>query len=493
MRCSLKFVADRRIGPVPPALFGHLLARRMGVAEEGLHDPSHPRADAFGIRQDIEPLIRDLRPTVFRWPGGCTGTSYHWLDGVGPVAERPRTIDVHFGTEIGYGFGTNEFIAWCRRVGAEPLINWNMGTGTFDEALAWLEYCNRDGRTRWAELRRSHGIERPHNVRYWQLGNESYGWWELGQTSAAGYAETAREWAKGARHIDPSIGIVALAGRLEEPLAWASTVIPAVAPYVDYVTFHAFWTKSGPGDPWYRVVAGPHRAEWYVRALAGLIAIAGREVERARPLSVAITEWNTSDFGVHMADTPTRSAYQPYYTLGDALANASFLNMLLRESRHVSLATSAQILNVRGHIMANDEGVWPETIYWPYHMLVNRRGADVLDAWIESEAFSVPEMRLTGMPYLDAAVTLDPDGRVACSLVNRHRDEPLTVRIATPGAGFRAEATLHLLAHDDPLARNGPRDPDRVRPVTSALQVDGTSPEVELPPHSYAVLELQLA
>jgi alpha-L-arabinofuranosidase len=493
MRSSVTFLTDRAVGPVPPTLFGHLLARRTGVAEEGLHDPTHPSADAYGIRQDIEPLIRGLKPTVFRWPGGCTGASYHWLDGVGPVEERPRTIDVHFGTEVGYKFGTNEFIAWCRRMGAEPLVNWNMGTGTFDEALAWLEYCNRNGSTRWAKLRREHGVEQPHNVRYWQLGNETYGWWELGQTTAAQYGETAREWAKGARHIDPSIAIVALGGRLEEKLDWASTVIPLVAPYADYVTFHAFWKKSGPGDPWYRVLAGPHWAEWYARALTGLIAIAQREVERARPLSVAITEWNTSDFGVHMADTPTRSAYQPYYTLQDALANAGFLNMLLRESRSVKLTTSAQILNVRGHIMANDEGVWPETIYWPYHMLVNNLGDTVLDAWVDSEAFSVPEMQLHGMPYLDAAVTSDPGGRIACSLVNRHRDEPLTVRIASPGARFRSEARIALLHHSDPLAKNGPRDPGNVAPTVATQQVDETAPEIELPPHSYALLELQLA
>jgi len=494
VQARLRIDPERRVGPFRKNLFGHLLARRNGVAEEGLHDPSDPSADGFGVRQDIERLIRPVKPSVFRWPGGCTGTSYHWLDGVGPAEDRPRNIDLHFGWEAGYQFGTNEFVSWCRRMGAEPLINWNMGTGTLDEAVAWLDYCNGTGGTKWAELRREHGVSDPHAVRLWQLGNEIYGAWELGHTTAEQYAETAREWARAARRTDPSIEIIALGGALTHSLDWAWKVVPEVARFVDYITFHAFWPKTTAlGDPWYALQAGPHRAEQYIRALRSIIDVARREVPGARPMHVAITEWNTADFGVHMGETPDRSAFQPYYDLRDALANASFLNILLRESDTVRLATSAQILNVRGHIMANDEGVWRETIYWPLHMVANLSGAGVLDAWLECDTFSVPEQRLYDLPILDVAITLDSEeGRLVASLVNRHPTEPISVRFDSLGNSIAAEATCHLLHHEDVGAMNGPTAPDAVQPKISTVDLGERAPTYELPPHSYAILEMHL-
>ncbi len=507
MRASLRIDPQRVIGALPKRLFGHLLARRLGVAEEGLHDPSHPTADAHGIRQDIEQLIRGLEPSVFRWPGGCTGTSYHWLDGVGPVDRRPRNIDLHFGWETGYRFGTNEFIAWCRRMGAEPLMNWNMGTGTLDEAVAWLEYCNRTGGTHYAELRKQHGVEEPHRVRLWQLGNETYGNWEIGHTTAEHYAEVAREWAKAARTVDPSIEIVAQAGALTHNLDWAATVIPSLAPHVDFLTFHAFWRKTvgsrgmppacDPSikgdDPWYFVLAGPHLAEAYIRSLQGLIASARRDLARTRPMKVAITEWNTADFAVHMADNPSLATFQPYYDLRDALANASFLNILLRESRTVTLATSAQALNVRGHVMANDRGVWREPIYWPLQMIARLMAPVVLDTWADSAGFTAPEYRLDNLQTLDAAATLDPDRkRLVLSLVNRNRDQPLEVRLSLHDARINARARVTLLHHDDPSAMNGPDQPDNVHPTASEMTLNAPAPVYELPPHSHAVVELTL-
>ncbi len=474
------------------------------MAEEGLHDPVHPTADAHGVRQDIEGLIRGLEPSVFRWPGGCTGTSYHWLDGVGPTAERPRNIDLHFGWETGYRFGTDEFLAWCRRMGAEPLMNWNMGTGTLEEAMAWLEYCNRNDGTQYAQLRKKNGHQEPYGVKLWQLGNETYGQWEIGHTSAANYAEIASEWAKTARKIDQQIEIVALAGALTHSLDWAATVIPIVAPHVDFMTFHAFWRKTVgsrgmppandpnlKGDEWYFVLAGPHLAEAYIHSLKGLIDTARREVPGARPMKVAITEWNTADFAVHMADNPSLATFQPYYDLRDALANAGFLNILLRNSDTVTLATSAQAFNVRGHVMANDKGVWREPIYWPLQMIAAKMGPIVLDTYSDSPGFTAPEYRLEGLQVLDAAATLDPKTRrVALSLVNRSRTEPLEVKLHLAGATVDAEASQTLLHHDDPMAMNGPDQPDNVSPRTTPLTLRDNT--IELPPHSHAVVELQL-
>ena len=195
-------------------------------------------------------MIAACRPGVVRWPGGCTGTSYRWQDGVGPVGERPTKIDLHFGWPIHYDFGTVEFVDWCRRIGAEPHLNFGLAGASLEDAAAWVEYCNRPGGTHYADLRRRHGREEPLGVRYWQIGNEEYGPWELGHCSPAEYARTAREWAKAMRRVDPEVRLLAIggvAGNQQDAGDWAWEVLPKVAPWVDYITFHTYWSASPPG------------------------------------------------------------------------------------------------------------------------------------------------------------------------------------------------------------------------------------------------------
>ena len=493
MKAYVKIDPERQTGRVNPRIFGHLLARRPGVADRGLHYPEHPTADPYGIRQDVEPLIRAVKPTVFRWPGGCTGTSYHWMDGVGPVEARPNKIDLHFGWEANHRFGTNEFLAWCRRMGAEPLLNFAMGTGTFDEAFAWVEYCNGTGNTPNAKLRRQHGFEKPWDVQLWQLGNEMYGEWEIGQTTAASYGETAREWAKAIRRFDPRVQIVAVGGILRTNLDWARTVVPKVAPYVDLITFHAFWLPFGGGDPWYRLMASPNDVERMLEGIASEIRVARAYIPNCRDLRVAITEWN----GMHVLHQHMKESdmeqFEPTYGLQDALANATFWNILKRRSQQVGLATTAQIVNVEGHIMVHERVVWREPIYWPLYMQVNYGGPMLLDTWVDVDAFSMPEMKLEGLPYLDVTTTLDPEqSRVFCSLVNRHPTEGMLVQFALTDCEPTGVVTAHLLYHDDPEAKNGPDQPDNVRPRDVVLGPMGKRFEWEMPPHSYAVVEIPL-
>lgn len=195
MKARMHIDPARAIGTIDPNVYGQFMSRRPGCSEDGLHDPSAETADEHGIRRDVSDAIRACKPSLIRWPGGCTGTSYHWLDGVGPVAERPSKIDLHFGWASRYDFGTDEFLAWCARIGAEPHLSFAMGTGTLEEAAAWVEYCNSAGTTYYADLRRRNGRDEPWNIKYWQLANEMYGPWEVGYCEPREYAVEARDWS----------------------------------------------------------------------------------------------------------------------------------------------------------------------------------------------------------------------------------------------------------------------------------------------------------
>ena len=507
MKARVKIDLERQLGQIDRNIYGQFMCRRPGVSEGGLYAPDEPTADEHGLRQDVVTFIEDLRPPIIRWPGGCTGTSYHWLDGVGPVDERPKNIDLHFGWVARYEFGTGEFIAFCRRLGAEPHLNFAMGTGTLDEAAAWVEYCNGTLDTTYANIRRKHGREEPYNVKYWQLGNEMYGPWEIGHGTPKEYGAQAREWAKVLRRLDRSISIVAVGGGERFVSEWAREVVPEVGPYVDYISFHTYWRETSPTDPWHKVMAGPHNAEEGIEALSAIIRMARRENSRCRDLSIAITEWNVAPVGGMMSHHPVYRPFEPTYHMRDALAVASFINIMQRHCREVTLANVAQSVNVVGLIMVTPDGVWREPVYWPLWMQVRHSGPIALDAWVETDdRFDEPGLDLpglpawlgqrrplSGLPYLDLSATLDPDRRkLYLSMVNRHRDDALRVEVALPETAVSPEGVAHVLTHDDPMAMNSPAGPDNVKPRSQKVDGLGSRFTWELKPHSYTILELDL-
>src|SRR6266542_18572 len=188
---------SRRIGSVDRRIFGNFIEHLGRCIYGGVYDEGSPRADARGFRTDVLEAARPLRIPVLRW-----------LDGVGPRDTRPRRSELAWYAEESNRFGTDEFIEYCRALGTEPFICVNMGSGTMDEAQAWVEYCNGTGKTSWASLRREHGYPEPHRVRYWGLGNEMYGSWQIGNLNAHDYVVRARAFAMVMKRTDPSIQLV---------------------------------------------------------------------------------------------------------------------------------------------------------------------------------------------------------------------------------------------------------------------------------------------
>ena len=183
-------------GDLDRRVLGSFLEHLGRAIYTGVYEPGSRLADAKGFRTDVAREVKELGVPIVRYPGGNFVSGYNWLDGVGPKAQRPVVLDRAWNSIETNQFGTNEFIEWCGMVGAEPLLGMNFGTGTVEMAVAYVEYCNLERGTQWSELRRSHGYDRPHNVRYWCLGNEMDGPWQIGQLQAREYGRKARDAAK---------------------------------------------------------------------------------------------------------------------------------------------------------------------------------------------------------------------------------------------------------------------------------------------------------
>ncbi len=206
---TVQLRADNVIGTTDRRLFGAFIEHLGRCVYGGIFEPGHPTADAHGFRGDVLALVRELAPTIMRYPGGNFVSGYNWEDGVGPVEQRPRRLDLAWMSTETNRFGTNEFIDWCRAAGIEPMLAVNLGTRGGDAARSLVEYCNHPGGTALSDLRRAHGWEQPHGVKFWCLGNEMDGPWQMEAKTAQEYGRIATEAAKMMKWIDGSIELAA--------------------------------------------------------------------------------------------------------------------------------------------------------------------------------------------------------------------------------------------------------------------------------------------
>ncbi|MBL8837244.1 MAG: alpha-N-arabinofuranosidase, partial [Alphaproteobacteria bacterium] len=196
---------DFVLGETDRRLFGAFVEHLGRCVYGGIYEPTHPTADKHGFRGDVLALVRELKPTIMRYPGGNFVSGYNWEDGIGPKEQRPRRLELAWLSTETNEFGTNEFVDWCRAADIEPMLAVNLGTRGSDAARNLLEYCNHPGGTAWSDLRRQHGWEKPHGIKFWCLGNEMDGLWQMERKTAEEYGRIAVETAKMMKWVDPTI------------------------------------------------------------------------------------------------------------------------------------------------------------------------------------------------------------------------------------------------------------------------------------------------
>ena len=482
----------RPLGHVDRNVFGGFVEHLGRCIYGGLYEEGSPLADARGFRGDVLSLLRELRMGVLRWPGGNFVSNYHWADGIGPKDSRPRRPELAWGGEESNRFGTDEFLEYCAELGTEPYICLNMGTGTLEEALAWVEYCNGAGDTAWARRRRDNGHEAPYGVRYWGLGNEMYGDWQVGAVSAEEYVRTATRWARAIKMLDPNAQLVSCG--MNGWNDWDRVVIDGLASLVDLHSLHIY---TGSDDYWTNVLQ-PHQAERAISCARALIERAAYNKKIAKPPRLAYDEWNVwfrTDDG----------ALEERYNFSDALAVATYLNIFIRNSGWVQMANLAQMVNAIAPIVTTPDGVATQPIYYP--VLLHAQAALDLAADVYVTGRTVSPIgtdhhsrwphRVSDLgPFtiVDAAATTSTDhSRLAITLVNRSPDEPETAEIVLRDLVFDSVAEVRTVT-----AERG-RDVRVLPEIEGACLEEGTEiPKgaaltITLPPQSFTVIEVATA
>ena len=243
---------ERTVANLDRRLFGSFLEHLGRAIYGGVYEPGSKLADADGFRKDVLDEVRRLGVPIVRYPGGNFVSGYDWRDGVGPKAERPRVLERAWNSTETNQFGTNEFMAWCRATGVEPLLGLNFGTGGAEMAAALVEYCNVEKGTRWSDLRRRHGVEKPHGVKRWCLGNEMDGPWQIGHMTAREYGRKAADAARQMRIVDPGLQLVACGSSgpgMGTYLDWDREVLEECYEVVDGISLHRYFgLQDGQAD-----------------------------------------------------------------------------------------------------------------------------------------------------------------------------------------------------------------------------------------------------
>lgn len=499
---------DFAIAKTDPRLFGAFVEHLGRCIYGGLYEPGHPQADAQGFRTDVLELVRELNPSILRYPGGNFVSGYNWEDGVGPVEARPRRLDLAWQSTEPNTFGTNEFIDWCSKAGIEPMLAVNLGTRGADAARNLVEYCNHPSGTAWSDLRREHGWDDPHDVKFWCLGNEMDGPWQMEAKTATEYGRIATEAAKMMKWVDPNIELAACgssARTMQTYGSWEDTVLEHCFEHVEYISLHTYLNDfKGETEA---LLASPDLMDSFIEEVVAIAdAVAARRRSDKR-IMLSFDEWNVW-YRTRGSDR-TESGWpvappilEEIYTMKDALAFGGACIALLNHADRVRVACLAQLVNAIAPIMTETGGAaWRQTIFHPFAHFSRYGRGRVLRAQVESPGYATSyfdprgaeEFRypLPDVPYLKLAVVDDEAGGINVFALNRSLDSSLEFDLDARNFPDLTLVEALTMNHTDLEATNTAEQPQRVSPtILDTIKISGSTLHASLPPASWNLLRL---
>jgi len=487
-----------KLAETDPRLYSSFIEHLGRAVYGGIYEPGHPEADEAGFRRDVAILIQEIGVPMIRYPGGNFVSGYNWEDGVGPISERPRRLELAWRTLEPNEVGTNEFIRWAQGIQADVMMAVNLGTRGVDHARNLVEYCNHSSGSYYSDLRRSHGYSEPHGIKTWCLGNEMDGPWQIGQKTAEEYGRLASETGKAMKLVDPTIELVACGSSFRSMptyAQWEATVLEHTYEQVDYLSLHTYYGNAENDTANY--LAKSLDMDLFIKEIVSVCDYIKAKKRSRKTLYLSFDEWNvwfhTLESDKQIVPWQTAPALlEDQYTFEDALMVGSMLITLLNHADRVKIACLAQLVNVIAPIMTINGGVaWKQTIFYPYlHASRYGRGT-VMQASISSPKYDSKDY--TDVPVLDTAVIWNEAGEeLTVFAVNKAMEGTLLLSCDIRDfVGYQVIEHI-VLEHEDVKAANTATHPDKVRPHNrgGAASRDGrlTAP---LPALSWNVIRLR--
>jgi len=497
MKASITLHKEFSIGEVDKRIYGSFIEHLGRAVYRGIYEPGHPDADEKGFRKDVIDLVRELGVPLVRYPGGNFVSGYNWEDGVGPLDKRPARMDLAWATLESNKFGANEFAEWARRAQSDVMMAVNLGTRGPDEARNFLEYCNFPKGSYWSDLRRSHGVNDPHNIKLWCLGNEMDGPWQICHKTADEYGRVAVESAKVMKWTDPSIELVVCGSsnaRMPTFGKWEETVLDHTYEHVDYISLHIYFANNENDTP--NFLGRSMEMDSFIKTVTGICDYVKAKKRSKKQINLSFDEWNVwfhsngQDEKIEKwIESPPR--LEDIYTMEDALVVGCMLITLLKNADRVKIACLAQLVNVIAPIMTEPGGkAWRQSIFYPF-MHASRYGrGTVLRCPVNCNRYDSKEY--TDIPYLETvAVHNDEKNELAIFAVNRSLDGEMELEANIFGyEGYALDE--HIAFHNNDLKAVNSVKGEIVCPEKqNGGSFDGTKLITHLAPASWNVLILR--
>ena len=489
------------VGAIDRRLFGGFVEHLGRHVYDGIYEPSHASADTDGFRQDVIELVKELGVSTIRYPGGNFVSGFKWEDSVGPVAERPRRLDLAWHSTETNEVGLHEFSDWLGKVGSDLMLAVNLGTRGTAEALDLLEYTNIRSGTAFSQRRIDNGRTEPFGVNMWCLGNEMDGPWQLGHRSADDYGKLASQTAKAMRQIDPDLQLVVCgssSAHMPTFGEWERVVLTHAYDDVDYISCHAYYEEKN-GDLG-SFLASSVDMDGFIESVVATADHVKAVNGSSKTIDISFDEWNVWYIDrYHGVDKITGVDNWPVaprlledaYSVADAVVFGSLMISLLKHADRVTSASLAQLVNVIAPIMTEPGGpAWRQTTFFPFATTSRLAQGTALAVKLEAPTYDT-EVYGT-VPLVDAVATHDAaTGSSAVFLVNRSQDSDVTITIDIAALGAVGVLSAVTLSDADTSAANTLADPERVglTPNESATIADGAV-TITLPPVSWTAVEL---
>jgi len=450
----------------------------------------------------VTDLVRELGVSTIRYPGGNFVSGYRWEDGIGPVDERPRRLDLAWHSTETNEVGLDEFAHWLKKVDGELMYAVNLGTRGVEHALDVLEYANLHGGTELSDLRIANGAVEPYDIRMWCLGNEMDGPWQVGHGTPREYGRLAVKTARAMRQIDPTLELVVCgSSSAQMPLfgTWERIVLEETYDEIDFISCHAYYEPFG-GD-YGSFLASAVNMDRFIESVVATAdhvkAVRGSD----KTINISFDEWNVwylsryqeVDRITDAQDWPVAPRLlEDVYSVVDAVVFGNLLISLIRHADRVTAASLAQLVNVIAPIMTEPGGpAWRQTTFFPF--AVTSRLARGVTLELKLDCPTYESERHGVVSVVDAVATHDDaTGDTAVFLVNRSLDEAVEIVIDTSILGEVTVGSAESLHDDDMHAANTRSDPERVglKPNETARLIDHEL-HITLPPVSWTAVTLR--